>query len=175
MGPRGKLLLLHGISLSRLGMAVAFVLVQNPWIRAALIATSGASDVLDGWLARRWKLTTPLGAILDPACDRAFVVTVVVTFTLEGRLSPIAAVLLLVRDLVVVISWCLSRLITAWRHVNFQARIGGKVVTLLQFLTLFAVLLVPAAVRTLIVLTAIASLYALADYAHCTVQSAKTP
>src|SRR5690606_18013567 len=175
MGPRGKLLLLHGISLSRLGMAVAFVLVQDPWIRAALIAASGSSDVLDGWLARRWQLTTPLGAILDPACDRAFVVTVVLTFTFEGRLSAIAAALLLVRDLVVVISWILSRLIGAWRHIHFQARIGGKVVTLLQFLTLFVVLLAPAGTRVVVVLTAIASLYDLADYALCTVQSARTP
>jgi phosphatidylglycerophosphate synthase len=175
MDRRGKLLLLHSISLSRLGMAVAFVLVEDPWARAALIAASGFSDVLDGWLARRWQLTTPLGAILDPACDRAFVVTVVLTYTFEGRLSPIAAILLLVRDLVVVISWMLSRLITAWRHIHFQARLGGKVVTLLQFLTLFVVLLAPAATRTFVVLTAIASLYALADYAQCTVQNARTP
>lgn len=161
-----RLALLHTLSLSRLGFAVLFVIAGDDPTRVALALCSGFTDVLDGWLARRWNLATPLGALLDPACDRAFVVTAVATLTVEGRLSPAAAVLLLLRDALAVLFWLTSRVVVAWRAFNFQARLPGKLVTLLQFLTLLAVLLWPASVRVLIAATAVVAAAAVVDYAR---------
>jgi len=36
----------------------------------ALFAVAAATDLLDGYLARRWHTTSTLGAILDPICDK---------------------------------------------------------------------------------------------------------
>ena len=46
---------------------------------AALIGI-GVSDVLDGWIARRWNLATPLGAFLDAAADKLAQVSLLVFF-----------------------------------------------------------------------------------------------
>jgi cardiolipin synthase (CMP-forming) len=43
-----------------------FVLAFSAYLVAAL------SDVADGWLARRWNQTTPLGTVLDPLVDVVF-------------------------------------------------------------------------------------------------------
>ena len=169
------LALLHTLSLSRLGFAVLFVLAPDDPTRVALALASGLTDVLDGWLARRWDLTTPVGAVLDPACDRAFVVTAVVTLTVEGRLSPIAAGLLLLRDALTVVAWLTSRLVVAWRGLRFQARLAGKLVTLLQFITLLAVLLWPASVPVLVTLTGVLAAAAVVDYARNLQQRTRPP
>jgi len=36
-----------------------------------LLLTAALTDALDGWLARRLQLETPLGALLDPIADKA--------------------------------------------------------------------------------------------------------
>lgn len=175
MGRTCRLALLHSLSLSRLLLAVLFVYASDDATRAGLALTSGFTDVLDGWIARRWGLTTPLGAILDPACDRAFVVTAVLTLTIEGRLTVLAAALLLLRDALAVLAWLATRAIPSWRGLNFQARLPGKLVTLVQFLTLLAALLWPASVRVLVALTAGLAVAAVVDYARHLQQRTRPP
>jgi CDP-diacylglycerol--glycerol-3-phosphate 3-phosphatidyltransferase/cardiolipin synthase len=68
------------ISLSRLVLAVLFVLfVDRPAIAVAILCAAGISDWLDGWVAGKLGQRTRLGALLDPICDRLFVVPVLVT------------------------------------------------------------------------------------------------
>ena len=55
MNRRALLTLPNSISLSRVVLALAFVLVSEPWDRIALIAVAGFTDFIDGWLARREK------------------------------------------------------------------------------------------------------------------------
>ena len=51
---RGALFTLpNSISLSRLILALAFVLMDGRWERTILILVAGATDFLDGWLARQ--------------------------------------------------------------------------------------------------------------------------
>jgi cardiolipin synthase len=39
---------------------------------------------LDGFLARKYRMTSVLGTILDPAADKALVSTLVITLTMQG-------------------------------------------------------------------------------------------
>lgn len=41
---------------------------------------------LDGWIARRWKVKSVLGSILDPAADKALMTTLVATLAWAGLL-----------------------------------------------------------------------------------------
>jgi CDP-alcohol phosphatidyltransferase len=41
---------------------------------------------LDGFLARKYQMTSVLGTILDPAADKALVGTLVITLTMQGLL-----------------------------------------------------------------------------------------
>lgn len=163
---RGALLTLPNVlSLSRLALIPAFVLVPTPAARAAIVVVAGLTDVLDGWLARRRQAASRFGAILDPIADRLFVLGALVVLLLEGALSIWQGLLLLTRDLATTIGFFVARASSGLRGVELKARMPGKVVTVLQIVALLAVLLAPGLVGPLAVATCVASLVAIADYA----------
>jgi cardiolipin synthase (CMP-forming) len=49
---------------------------QHVWA-AGLFAYAGISDLIDGWIARKWKLQTVVGSVIDPMADK-FLMTVLV-------------------------------------------------------------------------------------------------
>jgi len=57
-----------------------FALALAAYVVAAL------TDVLDGWLARRWHQSTRLGTVLDPLVDIVFNLAVLSALTLAGLL-----------------------------------------------------------------------------------------
>lgn len=65
-----------------------------------VLLASGATDWLDGKLARALGQTSRLGALLDPLVDRLSVVTTLVTFVIRGIIPWWIAALLIGRDLV---------------------------------------------------------------------------
>ncbi len=103
---RGALLSLpNAITLARLcAVPVAFWLVIDHAMAAAfgLFVAAGASDAVDGWLARRAGGGTRLGAMLDPVADKALLVTMYVTLAAVGALPSWLATLVVFRDLVIV-------------------------------------------------------------------------
>lgn len=42
----------------------------DPWAGASILLVLGATDVVDGWIARRFGLTSEMGAVLDAAADK---------------------------------------------------------------------------------------------------------
>jgi hypothetical protein len=48
------------------GLVVLFYLPNNHFATSFLFATASATDWLDGYLARRWDITSAFGAFLDP-------------------------------------------------------------------------------------------------------------
>jgi phosphatidylglycerophosphate synthase len=135
-------------------------------LRAGLIVASGLTDVLDGWIARHARLTTRLGALIDPVGDRGFAVAALLALLLDGLLTPVQVCLLLVRDVATALGFLLARLFPAFRSVEFKARALGKAVTSLQTVTLLAALLWPAAVPPLVATVAVLATVAVGDYAR---------
>ena len=152
------------LSWSRLVLAAGFVVSGGPEQRVGLIGVAALTDFLDGWLARRVHATSRWGALLDPIADRVFVLTAVGTFLFAGALSTPAYFILLMRDLATAVGFLVARAIPWLRTVEFKARILGKVVTVLQLLSLAAVLVAPWAVPVLLAAVAVASLLSIADY-----------
>jgi cardiolipin synthase len=157
--------LLHSLSLSRLGLAVLFIMTSSPLLRAGLIALAGVTDVLDGWIARHARLATRLGALIDPIADRGFAVTALLMLLLDGLLTPVQVGLLLVRDVATAVGFVVARFFPALRPVEFKARMLGKATTAVQTVTMLAALLAPAVVRPLIALVAVLAVAAVVDYA----------
>ena len=90
------------ISLVRLLLVPVFavLLVQHRdgWALVVL-AVSGASDWLDGVVARRWNQVSRLGQLLDPAADRLFILVTIVTLAWRGVVPWWLVVVLVFRDL----------------------------------------------------------------------------
>lgn len=161
---RGVLTLPNIISLSRIALAAVFVVVPDPTTRVALILTAGATDFLDGWIARRQALTSRFGALIDPFADRVFVLAAITTFLFSGAISTAQYFMLIARDLATAIGFLVARTVSWLRSATFQARLSGKIVTVLQLLALLAVLVVPERAPVLIVAVAIYSGWAIIDY-----------
>jgi cardiolipin synthase len=153
------------LSLSRLVFAAGFVAADGAAVRAGLIGVAGLTDLLDGWLARRWKVTTRSGALLDPLGDHVFVLAAAVTFVASGALTIPAALVLLSRDIATALGFLVALAIPRLRHEEFKARWPGKLVTAFQFATLLSVILAPALTLPLLVIVAVSSASSIVDYA----------
>lgn len=152
------------ISCSRLVLAAGFVVTGGTETRVGLIGVAAVTDFLDGWVARRVNATSRVGALLDPIADRVFVLTVVATMIFAGILGTGEYFILIMRDLATAIGFVVARIIPWLRPVEFQARISGKVVTVVQMATLAAILALPRVAPWLLALVAITSLVSIVDY-----------
>lgn len=120
------------LTLLRFPLALLF-LKQNTVSRILVIILAMLSDGLDGFIARRYRLATPFGTLLDPLMDRFFVFFVIGILLQEGSLTTWQACTLLCRDFAVLLFGLylvFSRKLTSYR---FRAIWCGKVTTFLQF------------------------------------------
>src|SRR6478752_823129 len=131
------------VSLSRVVLALAFVLVSEPWDRIALIAVAGFTDIIDGWLARHEKSESTAGALLDPLADRVFVLVAISTYLIEGRLTTGQYFIFLTRDLATAVGFVVAKIIPTLRPAVFRARMLGKIVTVVQLIALVAIIVIP--------------------------------
>ena len=92
------------ISLLRLACVPVFVwlLVEDELLAAAgLLAVLGATDWVDGWIARRFDQGSELGKILDPTADRVLLLVAAIALMVQGSVPLWVGVLVLGRELVV--------------------------------------------------------------------------
>lgn len=152
------------VSLSRLGLAVVFVLTSSvPW-RLALVGVASTTDYLDGWLARRRGGPSRWGNLIDPISDRAFALAAITALAVEDLVSPIEALVFLSRDLATGLGFLAAQRIPVLKGVRFVARFPGKVVTVVQFLVLVGAIAAPRRVDALVLVLAAVSAVAIADY-----------
>jgi len=130
------------ISLARLPLALAFPWVASkPVLAIGLLAAAALSDILDGQVARRCHQVTATGAALDALMDKVFVLAVVLSLLLGGSLTVLEALLLGTRDIA---ELPLAIRVARGHRIHRVARSSnpfGKLATVLQFMTLVAILL----------------------------------
>ncbi|ORU90520.1 MAG: CDP-alcohol phosphatidyltransferase [Cycloclasticus sp. symbiont of Poecilosclerida sp. M] len=66
-----------------------------------LFVIAGASDALDGYLAKRYSWTSQLGSFLDPLADKLLLVSCFLTAVIMGLIPAWLFAIILFRDLVV--------------------------------------------------------------------------
>jgi phosphatidylglycerophosphate synthase len=152
------------VSLSRVVLALAFVLVSEPWDRIALIAVAGFTDFIDGWLARHEKSESTTGALLDPLADRIFVFVAISTYLVEGLLTTGQYFIFLTRDLATAAGFIVAKIIPTLRPAVFRARMLGKIVTVVQLITLVTIIAVPETTNLLILAIGLLSVASVVDY-----------
>ena len=94
---------------------IAAVLILDGIDVAALcvFVFAGLSDAADGYLAKRFALTSRFGAWLDPAADKLLMLASFVTLTMVGAVPLWLTVLVIGRDLAIVLGVGLARLLEA--------------------------------------------------------------
>jgi cardiolipin synthase len=91
---------------------------------------AGASDALDGFIAKRFDCRTRLGALLDPVADKALISSVYVALVYTGLLPNWLVILVVFRDVTIIGGFVLLQTISAPRR--FDPLFISKVNTLVQ-------------------------------------------
>jgi CDP-diacylglycerol--glycerol-3-phosphate 3-phosphatidyltransferase len=153
------------ISLSRLVLAAAFVhYAQHPVIAVTILCVAGISDWLDGFAAKKLGQQTPLGVVLDPLCDRVFVVTALVTLVVVHDVPLWQLALLLARDIVNSLGVAILGIVRRDRFGKLHPRLSGKVVTSLQFWCVVHILLGLPLFEISLAAVVLATVWAAVDY-----------
>ncbi len=71
---------------------------------AWLLAVLGATDWLDGWIARRFDQVSELGKVLDPTADRLMFFVAIPAIAIDGGVPGWFATLTLLREVVVAVA-----------------------------------------------------------------------
>jgi cardiolipin synthase (CMP-forming) len=103
-----------------------------------LFLLAGLSDLIDGYLAKRFNMATELGAYLDPLADKALIVSVYVTLGIAGAIPRWLVILVVSRDIMIVSAVMLSWLLN--KPVTLKPLMVSKLNTVAQILLALVVL-----------------------------------
>lgn len=137
--------LANQLTLARLGMSVIiFLLIELEQWEASLglFILAAITDWLDGFVARRYGLSTPLGRMLDPLIDKVLNTGMFVFFTArpeqDSGLYAWMVVLIVSREFLITG----LRSFLEQQNIEFGADLFGKAKTVLQFLAISLILFV---------------------------------
>lgn len=104
---------------------------------AVLFAFAAATDFFDGYLARRWGITTVLGAFLDSTADKMLVSGTLIALVAIERASIWPVLIIIMREFTVMA----LRGITAMEGHIVKPSIWGKIKAGVQFGAIFFAML----------------------------------
>ena len=107
------------------------------FIAAMLFAVTGATDFLDGWVARRRGLVTVIGKFLDPLADKLVVMAALVMLVHLGRVAAWVVIVVMAREFIV----SGLRTIAMSEGIVIAAGQDGKLKTILQIVGITFLLL----------------------------------
>ena len=134
------------LTIARIAMTVlmvVFLLLNGPvwaWLAAVLYVAASLTDMADGRIARSRHLVTNFGKFMDPLADKILNYSVMIVLIPERLIPPVAVVVILFREFLV----SGIRLSAAEQGRVVAANIWGKLKTLVQDLSLVAILILRA-------------------------------
>ena len=131
------------ITLIRIGVVpFLFILLTDPgefWslILAVLFVTASVTDIVDGYIARKYQLITTMGKFLDPIADKLIINTAMILMIPIGRIPAWIVAITIMRDLIV----DGIRSIASSEGLFIQASRLGKQKTLAQIIAVTALMI----------------------------------
>ena len=126
----------NALTLLRLALIPVFVAVYasagdgSSWAAGWIFLVAGVTDQVDGYLARRWQVKSRFGRLADPLADRLMIDAAVILLWIEGKLPWPGAVVILLRDVILVGGY---RLLMP-RGVELSVTMPGKLATWILYL-----------------------------------------
>jgi CDP-diacylglycerol--glycerol-3-phosphate 3-phosphatidyltransferase len=133
----------NSITMLRLGVIpVLFGLLASPGplmslVLALLFIAAAATDLLDGYIARRYRIVTTMGKFLDPIADKLIVNTAMILMIPIGRIPAWVVAIIIIRDFAV----DGMRSIASSEGIIIQASKLGKRKTLCQIFAVSALMI----------------------------------
>lgn len=127
------------LSFSRIPLALLF-LNEDSFIRCMALILAALSDGLDGYMARRYRVTSKIGTVLDPITDKFFVCFVFLILFIEGKILLWQIAAMLSRDAALVLFSLYLIFMNRFKKYEIRAFMCGKITTALQFLFLLFII-----------------------------------
>jgi cardiolipin synthase (CMP-forming) len=134
-----------------------------------LFLAAGISDAIDGFLAKRFRMASELGAYLDPLADKALIVSIYISLGIAGKLPIFLVILVVSRDIMIISAFLLAWLVG--RPMPVRPLMVSKANTVAQILLATLVLAEQAfgfdaglAAQLIMALVAILTLLSIAFY-----------
>jgi CDP-diacylglycerol--glycerol-3-phosphate 3-phosphatidyltransferase len=154
------------ITLARLALAIVFFAILSQYshgsshywkldVAAVVFIVAAGSDFIDGYLARKWKMVTPLGRVLDPMVDKVLICGAFILFLAPGFVDADGRNVTEMRGWMVVVIVGRELLVTGLRGFNesqgraFGASLHGKVKMWIQSFAVPVILFLVAHERLL--------------------------
>ena len=119
-------------------IAVFYSSSENSLLYATLIfALAGITDMLDGYIARKYDLVTKLGIALDPLADKLMQLTVLITFTTKGYIPLWAIIIIGIKEVLMIIGGLI--LYHGKSNMAIPANVFGKLATVVFYVTIFTI------------------------------------
>jgi CDP-diacylglycerol--glycerol-3-phosphate 3-phosphatidyltransferase len=83
------------------GYRVGGLAIPQEWFALAIFLAAAATDMLDGYLARRWKQVTTIGTLLDPIADKLLISAALISLVQVRALPGWMAILIIAREFAV--------------------------------------------------------------------------
>lgn len=119
---------------------VVVMLTSIPYggtIGAAIFLFAALTDSLDGYLARKWKQTTKLGAILDPLADKLLITAALISLVELAKIPGWIAIVIIGREFAVTG----LRVVKAEEGIIISASKLGKLKTISQVVAVLIIML----------------------------------
>ena len=131
------------LSLFRLTLIPVYMTIYlegRPILAGGILALSCLTDLLDGWIARKFGMCTQLGKLLDPLADKATQLSLIVCLSLRYPILESVLLLLIFKE-----AFQLAAGLFYLRRgqVLTGALLMGKICTAVLFLSLTLLLLAP--------------------------------
>jgi len=94
-------LLVAALVQENVGRRFGSVQVTNEWLALAIFLVAAGTDLLDGYLARRWSQVTTIGTLLDPIADKLLVSAALISLVQVRVLPGWMAILIIGREFAV--------------------------------------------------------------------------
>ncbi len=119
-----------------------FLASQRYSIALCTFLIAAVTDFADGYIARRWQITSKLGAALDPIADKLNMAVATVVLAVDGRVPMWLAAAIVIRDVVIVAGALAYRAVVG--HLEITPTQLSKLNTFFEFSVLILVMAVAA-------------------------------
>lgn len=129
-----------------------------------IFIVASITDLIDGYVARKYELITSFGKFIDPIADKLLVNTMLILLAFNMKIPVVAMLIMVWRDILV----DGMRMMAAKKGIVVAAHFSGKVKTTLQMIGIILVLLNIYGAEIIIWIAVLASLYSGYEYFKAT-------
>lgn len=115
-----------------------FLFIQNYRLAILLFLISGLTDILDGYIARKYEMITSFGKLTDPIADKLMLITALILLSSQNIILSPVAIIVVAKELLMGI----GMMILKKKNIVVSASWYGKLSTVLFYIAIISSIIV---------------------------------